>query len=237
MKDDFFISTTNFQKMQALSSRLLANTLNVELAAVVGRAGRGKTRAAERIYTHSPSADYVRCGEKFSHVQLLREITFKVCGSRPHLREKCLDLLKDELADRRRIIILDEADRLNISCLNMARDIHDECDTPVLLVGEEILLKKLNQEERLISRVREIIRFEPASQADVVIYFKQAIEQTLSPAQAVKILMTSKGDLRNIKTTALLTEDIMKSSGLSRVTDDIIDRALTEFREKRLQKE
>ena len=47
---DVFIATQNFQKMQALCDELLGPALGVEMAAVTGRAGRGKTTAAERIY-------------------------------------------------------------------------------------------------------------------------------------------------------------------------------------------
>lgn len=220
---DIFIPTQNYQKMTALCDELLGAALGVEMAAILGRAGRGKTTAAERVYTINPNTVYVLYHEDWSYTELLREIAFRLCGTRPRFRQVCFEMIANEMAQKRRIIMVDEADRMNLKCLNVLRNIHDVCKTPVLMIGEEDLRNKLGRERRLISRLRATVAFEPVSQADVVVFFKQAMNMTVPGDQAAKLLKHSQGDFRNVLTDAVAIERIMKASGIEAVTDRIVD--------------
>jgi len=62
---DVFIPTQNFQRFQELCGELLGSSMGIELAAVLGRAGRGKTTAAERMVTMNPQTVYVRFQRRF----------------------------------------------------------------------------------------------------------------------------------------------------------------------------
>jgi len=221
--EDVFIATQNFQKMQVLCDELLGPALGVEMAAVLGRAGRGKTTAAERIYAVNENTVYVLYHEDWPYNELLREITFRLCNERPRFRQTCFDMIQTELAAHRRIIMVDEADRMNLKCLNVLRNVHDVCKVPVLLIGEEVLARKLGRERRLISRVRSMVNFEPVSQADVMVFFKSAMDQALTPEQAAKLLKHSEGDFRKVLTAAVQADRIMTASGIEATTDKIID--------------
>lgn len=220
---EVFIATQNFQKMQALCDELLGPALGVEMAAVLGRAGRGKTTAAERIFAQNPRTVYVLYHEDWPYNELLREITFRLCGERPRLRQKCFDMIQGELSAMRRIIMVDEADRMNLKCLNVLRNIHDVCKVPILLIGEEVLARNLARERRLISRVRCMMSFEAVSQADVAVFFNQAMGQKLSPEMAARLLKAASGDFRRVLTAAVRAERLMKSTGLNTITDRIVD--------------
>ena len=119
--------------------------------------------------------------------------------------------------------MVDEADRMSLRCLNVLRIEQGGCKVPVLLVGEEILARNLGRERRLISRVRSMVNFEPVSQADVVVFFKSAMGQALTPAQAAKLLKHSEGDFRKVLTSAVQADRIMTASGIKTITDKIID--------------
>jgi len=225
MKDEF-IPTQNYQRMLALCNELLGPALGVEIAAVVGRAGRGKTTAAEKIYTINDGTIYCLYREAWSHLELLREVTFRLSGMRPRTRSKCEEMIKSELANRRRIIMVDEADRMNLRCLNVLRNIHDDCNVPLLLIGEEALTANLEAERRLISRVRQTIAFGGVTQADVVVFFRKNLDQDLTPEQAGKVLKFSAGDFRRVLIAAVRAERIMGSSGIAKITDRIIDEAM-----------
>ena len=80
---DVFISTPNYQEFEAMCNDLIGSRVGLDMAAVTGRAGRGKTTAAERYVTMNSHAIYVRFQEWLSHVGLLREIAFEISGSRP----------------------------------------------------------------------------------------------------------------------------------------------------------
>jgi len=220
---DIFISTQNYQRTQALCDELLGVALGVEMAANLGRAGRGKTTAAERIFTANPNTVYVLYHEAWSHTELLREIAFRLCGTRPRFRQTCFEMIQTEIGNRRRIIMVDEADRMNLKCLNVLRNIHDVCKTPILLIGEEDLKTKMVRERRLISRLRDTIWFEPVSQADVVVFYRKALDQQLLPDSATKLLRNAKGDFRNVLTQAVKAERIMKASGIDAITERIVD--------------
>lgn len=221
-KEDVFVPTVNYQKMKSLCDELLGPALGVELSAVLGRAGRGKTTAAEKIFTNNPQTVYVLYQEGWTFLELLREIAFRLCGLRPRFRQVCFEMIQKELASHRRVIMVDEADRMNLKCLNILRNIHDICKVPIMLIGEESLEGNLRTERRLISRVRNTIVFEPVTQADVVVFYSDSIEQKLTPDMAAALLKYSGGDFRRVLTSAVQAERIMKASGMSTITDAVV---------------
>jgi DNA transposition AAA+ family ATPase len=219
---DIFIPTMNFQKTNGLVDDLLGPALGVEMAAVIAPAGRGKTFATERIYTQNKNTVYVLYQEKWSHIELMREITFQLSGTRPRLRQACFDILQDENRERRRLIMVDDADRMNSACLNMLRNIHDILKMPVLAVGEPPLERKILREKRLKSRTRNMLFYAPVNQADVTVFFKQAMGASLSPDQATRLLRHCEGDFRPLLTAAVKAEKIMDVSGIAAVTDKVV---------------
>lgn len=223
---DVFIPTQNFQRTQALCEELLGSALGVEMAAVTGRAGLGKTTAAERIYATNKNTVYVLYQEGWNYLELLREITFALCGTRPRYRQTCFDMVVNEMAVRRRIIMVDEADRMNLKCLNGIRNIHDKLRVPIMLIGEDVLSNHLSRERRLIDRLRASVAFQAVSQADVVVFYAQSLGQKLTPEHTARLLKHAGGSFRRVLTDAVKAERIMKSSGLSVITDAVIETVL-----------
>ena len=224
---DIFINTLNFKKMQELTEELYNNPLGVEMAAVVGRAGRGKTTSAEKIYSANPNTVYVLYQEDWTYMDVLRDMAFRLGGSRPRYRQQCFEIIQNEMESRRRMIMVDEADRMPIKVLNGLRNIHDIMKIPVVLIGEEALIANLNRERRLISRIRDMIHFEPIGSTDVVIFYGYALDLKITQQQSVRLLKHSGGDFRNIKTDALKAERILISSGASdakSLPDSVIDQ-------------
>ncbi len=226
MKSNIFIQTVNYQRLTAMCDDLLSVALGVEMAAVVAPAGRGKTIAAERLFSQNPQTVYILYQEDWSYTALLREIVFRLCGTRPRSRERCVEMIQNDLATKRRVIMIDEADRMNLKCLNVIRNLHDICKNPIMLIGEEDLKAKLMRERRLTSRVRSVLDFEPATQADITVFYMQAIGQRITPEQTSKLLRHSHGDFRNILTDALSAERKMKASGLTAITDKLVDEVI-----------
>ena len=222
---DVFLTTANYHHFEELYNALLGEQFGVELGAVLGRAGRGKTTAAGRIYSTNGSAMLVRFEERLSPVGLLREITFAVAGTRPRTTQDCFDLLKEGLEDRHKLIMVDEADRMSIRHLNALRDLHDVFHTPIIFIGEEPLESKLRQERRLISRLRDTVKFEPIGQADIVIFYKQGLDLGIPPEAAAKLARHAQGDFRLVVKDALMIERIMRTSGEKALTEAIIEKA------------
>jgi len=221
---DTFVPTRNHQRLTALCDELLDGPgRGVEMAEVIGRSGRGKTTSAEKIFSVNENTVYVLYQEAWSHTELLRDITFRLCGVRPRFRQVCFDMIQNEMAAKRRIILVDEADRMPLKCLNILRNIHDICKIPVVFIGEDELKPKLARERRLMSRLRDIIEFGPITGADIVVFFRQSLDAQLPSKSAVKLLQHSKGDFRNVLTQAVKAERIMKASGITTLTERIVD--------------
>ena len=225
VSDDRFVPTQNYQKVKSLCGELLESRLGVEIAAITGRAGRGKSTATERIYVKEYPSIYVEYEGGWSHSALLREISFNLDGTRPRTRQGCDEVIKNEFAANRRIVIVDNADRMPLICFDVLRNIHDKHGVPVLLVGETKLVGKLQRERWLISRVREVFTFEPVGQADIAIYFKKTLGVQLAPEHTVRLLRSSGGDFRPVTIGAATAKKVMKVSGISTITDAVINEA------------
>jgi DNA transposition AAA+ family ATPase len=69
------------------------------------------------------------------------------------------DRVVERIRDRPYLLVVDEADRLSMDCMEILRDAWDDARLPMLLVGNEVLTEKLNRShERLSRRIR--VRFE-----------------------------------------------------------------------------
>jgi hypothetical protein len=219
---DVFIPTQNFQRFQALCDDLLRTPMGLEMSMVIGPAGRGKTRAAERVAVMSPHVVFLRFQERLSPIGLIRELAFGLGGVRPHSTQACFEVIQTELAAQRRIIMVDESDRMSIRHLNTLRDFHDVCKTPVVLIGEEPLVGKIRTERRLMSRVADEMRFEPVGPGDVTVFYKMALGLTLNARAAASLARHSDGDFRMVVNDGLNIERRMRASDLAELTDDLV---------------
>jgi DNA transposition AAA+ family ATPase len=222
MREDVFITTQNYTKFEALCQDLLNTSLGLEMAIVVGSSGRGKSMSAERIITMNQNTVLVRFQDRFTHVGLIREIGFMLGGTRPRSTDRCFEIIQNELAYRRRIILVDEADRMSLRHFNTLRDLHDVLKAPIVMIGEESILTQLERERRLKSRVAYEIRFEPIGQVDVAAFYRAAMNQGLTTKQAVTLARHSGGDFRRVINDAIQIERTMKASGLRDVTDELV---------------
>ncbi|RLC25053.1 MAG: hypothetical protein DRH56_06060 [Deltaproteobacteria bacterium] len=220
---DVFISTQNYQRFEDVFNDLAANRYGVDMAAVIGRAGRGKTTAGERLATQFPDAIYVRPLDFGSPVAVLREVAFVLGGVRPRNTTACYDVLKAELTPNHSAIIVDEADRLGLKHLNVLRDISDHFTIPVILVGEEPLAGKLRQERRLHSRLRDTVAFGPITPSDVLYFYRKSLSQAITPDQSRKLARHAEGDFRLVIKDALRAERILAASGLREINDQVVE--------------
>lgn len=120
-----------------------------------GFPGVGKSWAS--IYTQNKTgAIRVLAWDKITRKTLVEKIlgelgVAKPKGSLDRLKEEAIMLLSDQ-PDRP--LIIDEADRLMYAgMIETVRDLADNAQVPVLLIGEEGFPQKLQQYERLHSRV------------------------------------------------------------------------------------
>ncbi len=217
-----FIATVSYQKCAKVKEEQLDPRSNPGVSTFIGRSGRGKSTVACKLTTLDPRVVYVSYAGWLSHTGIIREICFAIAGARPRSAQACFDLLQRGLADRQRMILVDEADRMNLKCLNVLRDIHDRCCVPIVLIGEEPLRGKLAQERRLISRICHEVIFEEVVPSDVAMFYSRSLDLELSSKMASDLAKHSQGDFRMVVRDAQRVERIMRANGLSGITEDLV---------------
>ena len=228
MKNQFII-TENVEHFDSICVELegAESQIGPSLAMVTGPAGRGKSEAARHYATNS-SAVYIPPLNKRTGLMLLKTICFELAFVKPGRTDACVDLISEEMARSRRLIILDEADLLPISIIEMIRNINEICGCPVVLMGEQELKGKIGSRRRLASRIRRKIEFSPLSQADIVLFFRKnmGVDLTAVP-EAISLLHEySKGDWRPVLVAALDIERAMIASGISDASIELIKGVL-----------
>ena len=190
-----FIETANTRKFYEICNELSdpMSMVGPSMAMVTGQAGRGKTEAA-RHFAVNADAIYIPPLNIRSPAMLLREIAFELASTRPGRSDACLEIIGSEMSKHRRLIIIDEADLLQMNNLEMLRNVNERYACPVLLIGEEMLKGKIASRRRLASRIRRRMEFTPITQQDISYFFKQALAKLPADA-ASEIHKFSRGSI------------------------------------------
>ena len=226
MKNEFIITgnTTKFIKIcQELEDP--SSLIGPSLAMVTGPAGRGKTETS-RHYAVNSNAIYIPPMNIRSPEMVLREISFELAGTRPSRSDACLAIIGEEMSKSRRLIMIDEADLLEMKVLEMLRNVNERFACPIMLIGEEELKGKIGSRRRLASRIRRRMDFGAINQQDIGFFFKQSMGLKVSPDITAIIQKHANGDWRPVLTTAIGIERAMKASNVTEITPEMVNDVL-----------
>lgn len=131
-----------------------------------GRSGDGKSVAACYI-ANKTRAYYVQatsiCTKKSFLESVLREMTIPAAKT----ANEMLGQIAEELSKSGRPLIIDEFDHLATGQkIEMIRDIYESSQGTILVIGEEMLPKKLERWERFHGRVHSWVPAQPATVSD-----------------------------------------------------------------------
>lgn len=217
-----FIRTENVINFEELCRELSGpdSRIGPSLGMITGRAGRGKSEAAKKAAVQQ-DAIYIPPMLIRTPFGLLKDICFELAALRPGRSDGCLSLIQAEMQKHRRLIIVDEADLLGMKVLEMLRNLNEMTGAPIMLIGEDELVAKIESRRRLSSRIRRKMAFGPVSHADVAYFYKKSLDQDLE-SDVVQILHNQcRGDWRPVLTTALAIERALNASNLDTVTADL----------------
>lgn len=225
MKQEF-IRTANTKQFEEMCNEMTSpmSLIGPSLAMVTGPAGRGKTEAA-RHYAVNSQAIYIPPMNIRSPAMVLREISFELSGMRPSRSDSCLSIIGEEMARNRRLIMVDEADLLEMKCLEMLRNVNERFACPIMLIGEEELKGKIGSRRRLASRMRRRMEFGPISKEDIAFFFLTALGVKAGADVTTAIHKQANGDWRPVLTTAINIERAMKASNLNTITMEMVSDA------------
>ncbi len=225
-----FVKTKNVRNFEVMMDGLDMAAGEGRLGAVIGRAGRGKTRTSQwyhaqmggvymravTIWNTNPT-DFLRT--------LCRELGIRVPPKRkgPAFEEAVDTLMADP-----KPVFIDEIEKLPASFLDLIRDISDLSTAPFILIGEEELAVAMKRNRRVWSRTYQYVDFQPIDVADVIIYAQKAAGLELKPDTASIFHQSSEGDFRIVRRDILSLAQIINSKGdtSSTITPDLAKTAV-----------
>ena len=134
-----------------------------DIAVVIGEAGTGKTTALRQYAKESNSALLIEVDPSFSQVTLMTEIARALGVEAKGGQNAVVERVIDALTGRDVVLIIDEADYLSDSSLELIRRvINDKSHTGVVLVGLPRLEFKIrnlrNDHQQLQSRIGVLVK-------------------------------------------------------------------------------
>lgn len=224
---DVLVLTPSVSNFKALADDLSDpdSTLSSSIGMAIGTAERGKTHCSKWYVQNNPTAAYVLYVDGSTKVQLLRDICEQVAHTRPYSFGACLATLEETCKFSRRLVIIDEADKLPVPLLEMLRGVNERCNLPFLLVGEEGLKTKTDRVPRLRSRIRQpVCLFERATSIDVAAYYQAAAGLDITRAHAERLAKHANFGFRSIVNDSIAISKMSKASSLSTITDKMLDQ-------------
>lgn len=198
IKKDVIIATKDFNNVYELCNGLLDpnRSLTSSIGMVVGDAGRGKTTAVQRFAAENSQAVYILY-MGYSKSQMFKEIAKELVGRYAGNYYSNLELIMESTKIFRKLIIIDEADRMPLSLLEDLRTLNERGTVPLLLVGEPALARLARKADRIESRIRKPrIEFHPLDYITLATLYHDAAGLTLSKTVAEALVKLAKADFR-----------------------------------------
>ena len=224
-----FVNVKNVRNFQAMIDALMMSAGEGRLAAVVGPAGRGKTRTTQ-WYAANNRCAFVRCLSIWRHTELgflqalCRELGVKKI---PYRKDPAFLAVMDALnAQGGRPVFIEEIEKLPKLHLELVRDLSDLSAAPFVLIGEDELQYHMKRVTRIWNRTFQMLEFEPLGLGDVVMFARESAGIDL-PAEAAELLHREAcGCFRVIKRDLVTLANIMNAKGKDKPTVDMMKAAI-----------
>jgi len=188
-----------------------------------GEAGRGKSESAKEYAVNHEDVTYIRVYEDWTPRAMLAALCRNLNGMNPGVVDRAKRVIIEELDQRPRALLIDEADRLNIRLVEHLRDIHDETGCPVVLIGEPTLYAQLKARSRIWQRVTRVVNFGPVIVDDVVLFGLKACGIKVDAQAANGLLKRCKGSFRLLYNDMVELERVARANETSDVTLELIE--------------
>ena len=188
-----------------------------------GFAGRGKTKCAKQFTIRNENAILIRVFEDWTPQAMLSKICEKLNGMRPGRIDLAKRVIIEELDESKKILLIDEADRLSIKNIEHLRDIHDETGRPIVLIGEPSIYAQVKARSRIWQRVTRAVEFGPVVIDDVMIFGLKACGLKIEPVAADRIIQKCQGSFRLLYHIMIELERVARANKIEVISLDIVD--------------
>ncbi len=240
-----FIETINKKVYDTKLIRVVNRMLNdaykdKEIAVITSCSGAGKTTAIVQHCLINHYAVHIRVNEVFTTKYLL-QIILRSLGT-PYLglsTQQMYETASEILSRKNRLIVIDEAERLKVSQLELLRDLYDQGNMGLCLVGLESLRSLLqrgkNLRENLVqlySRVAYQKIVDILEPDDVEMILNDKLEKHSISKAMMKDLSKrykSRGGLRAVIKLSQLAIKLADKNNIQIINDEFIDSCTGEL--------
>jgi DNA transposition AAA+ family ATPase len=240
-----FIENINKKVYETKLLRVVYRMLNdafkdKEIAVITSCSGAGKTTAIVQYCLINHYAVHIRVNEVFTTKYLL-QIILRSLGS-PYLglnTQQMYETCSEILARKNRLIVIDEAERLKVSQLELLRDLYDQGNMGLCLVGldslRSLLQRGKNLRENLVqlySRVayQKIVDILEPEDVEMIINDKIGKHMITKPMmKELSKRYKSRGGLRAVIKLSNLAIKLADKNNVKIINDDFINACTGEL--------
>ncbi len=200
-----------------------------EMMTLTGQAGTGKTTLVEHFMKNNPNSIFIRARESTTTKILFKKICGELRISHSTSIDEMITDIIDELKKGDFIIIIDESEHLKYTGLEGLRNIWDETQTSIILVGTDILLDNLlgkdNKYKQLYSRIGTNHRIKGITKDDTLKVFHN-IGVELDNVVLEYIYKSTRGNFRITIKILKKVKRLMSVSKCETMNMDIAKKAI-----------
>lgn len=183
-----------------------------------GPSGFGKSTAAGYI-SAVHDGHYLECRSNWTKAAFLKALCSSMNLPPKKTIYEMVDQVSEDLAVSQKPLILDEYDHaIDRNLIELVRDIYEQSNCPIIIIGEERLPHKLQKWERFHGRIMDMAQAQPADLSDA-----QALCKHYTPNVTIKddllqhLVEVANGSVRRIVTNLDRIAKFAKSEGLKSI--------------------
>ena len=203
------------QCYEAVKRTLERNPLLPGISAFYGPSGFGKSTSANFV-ANKTNAYYVQVKSTYTKKAFLQAVLREMAIPCPTTLSEMMEMASTELAKSGRPLIIDEFDHLVVgNKVEIVRDLYEASQGTFLIIGEEMLARKLEKWERFHGRV---LNWVPALTADLndVMALTAIYAPMLSIERPVleTLLADVRGSTRRVSTNLEMLNEVALENGI-----------------------
>ena len=223
------VPTAETSAMEQVRRAITIAQDEADIAVVIGDAGTGKTTALRQYEKESHSALLVEVDPSFSKVTLINEIARALGVEDKGGMNAVVARVIEALKDRDAVLVIDEADYLSDSSLELVRRIiNDKAKTGVVLVGLPRLEYKIrnlrNDHEQLASRIGVMVKLGKLKKGDAE-KILSGVWSDLAKETVEAFIKTANGSTRTLVKLMGRVHQLMGINRLEKPDAEIIANA------------
>lgn len=203
------------------------NILLPGISAFYGPSGFGKSTAANFVATKT-NAFYVQVKSTYTKKAFLQALLREMSIPYPATLSEMMELATSELAKSGRPLIIDEFDHLvQGNKVEIIRDLYEGSQGTFLIIGEEMLARKLEKWERFHGRILNWVPALPADINDVTLLASiYAPKIEIDEPVLEQLLAQVRGSTRRVSTNLEMLNEKALEAGVRHISKQVFKELL-----------